>query len=130
MRTNTNPARVLQLNGDETVISCEDGRVARASNASGSLDFLYENGRLVCARDSAGREVRYAYDENRRLNRITNPDGDSMSCGYDESGLLSTMTDFCGVEFLKNTYREGRVAEQYVAGQGTANCWYTTARAT
>jgi RHS repeat-associated protein len=84
--------------------------------------------RVVLRRDAAGNEVRYTYDANGNLTRLTYPDGRAVSYSYDALDRLERVEDWAGrwvtyaYDAVGNLTHEARfdgsfVEAEYDAGQ-------------
>ena len=77
-----------------------------------SIEIEHLDGRVVVVRGSDGRRVEYEYDQGRRLVGVTTPGG-TRRYGWNDEGLVSTVTSAAGVIEVDNTYDEhGRVVLQ------------------
>ncbi|MCL1874109.1 MAG: DUF6531 domain-containing protein, partial [Clostridiales bacterium] len=107
------------LNGDKTSYSYSAGNLSSISNMAGTISFEYSGGHIVAATTSDGRRVTYGYSGD-DLTSFRNTDGDQLQYVYDGDHNLLTVRDFNGDIYLQNTYADGRVATQYLAGEGTS----------
>ena len=107
---------VLDSHGNRTEISYCGTTIQRLTLASGQyLDFSYEAGKVSKITDCAGRSVQYEYDGD-YLIAVTYPNGGTMRYQYDTRGLITSVTDQNGVNYLVNCYDEkGRVIRQDLA---------------
>ena len=79
----------LDANGNALAISWAGG----SQTIHRELDAL---DRVVLRRDAAGNEVRYTYDANGNLTRLTYPDGRAVSYTYDALDRLARVEDWAG----------------------------------
>ena len=107
---------VVDSHGNRTEISYCGTTIQRLTLASGQyLDFSYEAGKVSKITDCAGRSVQYEYDGD-LLTAVTYPNGGTMRYQYDTGGLITSVTDQNGVNYLVNCYDEkGRVIRQDLA---------------
>lgn len=104
----------------ETGVLAYDYKLTGIEDDAGrSVSFLYnDNGRLEKMTDPEGREIAYAYDDNDNLVKITDPEGNFYSFAYDDAHHLISVTNPEGGEYLTNTYDEqGRVVEHFERGE-------------
>ena len=99
------------------------GRLETAASRAGQLTFAYtpEN-RISEVTDSSGRHVKYFYDGAGDLISSENCEetDNTLNYAYDGNHCLETVADFLGTVYMANSYDSvGRVATQYVEGQGT-----------
>jgi len=114
---------ICDIAGNITVITRNGPEIISISNSSGSFSFSYSNGKINSITDITGRSVYYTYTGD-NLTSYKNPDGDTVDYTYGEHGITE-ISDFNGNTYLKNTYDElGRVATQYIAGQGLSEFSY------
>ena len=107
---------VVDSHGNRTEISYCGTTIQRLTLASGQyLDFSYEAGKVSKITDCAGRSVQYEYDGD-LLTAVTYPNGGTMRYQYDTRGLIISVTDQNGINYLVNSYDEkGRVIRQDLA---------------
>ncbi|WP_338145237.1 RHS repeat-associated core domain-containing protein [Flavonifractor plautii] len=107
---------VVDSHGNRTEISYCGTTIQRLTLASGQyLDFSYEAGKVSKITDCAGRSVQYEYDGD-LLTAVTYPNGGTMRYQYDTRGLIISVTDQNGINYLVNSYDEkGRVTRQDLA---------------
>ena len=107
---------IVDQHGNRMEISYCGATIQRLTLASGQyLDFSYEAGKVSKITDRAGRSVRYEYDGD-YLTAVTYPNGGTMRYQYDVRGLIISVTDQNGVNYLVNSYDEkGRVIRQDLA---------------
>jgi RHS repeat-associated protein len=112
-----------------TIFRDPSGRVRTLSTPGGrSLDFIYNSTTIRIDRidDPLGRQVRYSYDAQGRLETVTDPAGGITRYTYDANHRLLTITDPRGITFLNNEYDSaGRVVKQTQADGGTFTFAYT-----
>ncbi|GAA0959436.1 DUF6531 domain-containing protein [Frigoribacterium faeni] len=76
------------------------------------VEIEHADGRVVVLRGSDGRRVEYEYDEHGRLVGVTTAEG-TRRYGWNDAGLIATVTSAAGVTEVDNTYDErGRVVLQ------------------
>ncbi|MFQ5846383.1 MAG: RHS repeat-associated core domain-containing protein [Candidatus Methylomirabilales bacterium] len=81
-----------------------------------AMSFAASLLQISSVRDPLGREVRYSYDINNRLETVTDPAGGVTRYTYDGLNRLLTITDPRGITFLTNEYSaSGRVIRQVQA---------------
>ena len=107
---------VVDSHGNRMEISYCGTTIQRLTLASGQyLDFSYEAGKVSKITDCAGRSVQYEYDGD-LLTAVTYPNGGTMRYQYDTRGLIISVTDQNGINYLVNSYDEkGRVIRQDLA---------------
>ena len=107
---------IVDTHGNRTEIAYCGTTIQRVTLASGQyLDFYYEAGKVSKITDRAGRSVRYEYDGD-YLTTVTYPNGGTMRYQYDTRGLIISVTDQNGIQYLVNSYDEkGRVIRQDLA---------------
>ncbi|MEU9654245.1 FG-GAP-like repeat-containing protein [Streptomyces sp. NPDC048110] len=112
--------------GQETKYSYgESGRLTRITSPDGrTADFTYSGSLLSQISTSDGRNVSYAYKDG-HLTEVTKPGLGKVVYGYDQVGLLDSITDPRGNRLLKNTYdSEGRISRQDSALSGSVTFAY------
>lgn len=90
-------------------------------------------GRIVSIEDSKGRVVRYGYDEHGLLNTVTYPSGEVYSYTYDGTQHLLTFSVAQNAQasprlLLTNSYAGGRLAKQMLADGSVFSFRYGLAR--
>ena len=107
---------IVDLHGNRIEISYCGTTIQRLTLANGQyLDFCYEAGKVAGITDRAGRSVHYEYDGD-YLTAVTYPNGGTMRYQYNQRGLIVSVKDQNGVNYLINSYDEkGRVIRQDIA---------------
>jgi len=117
-------------NGNTLAISRDgQGRATALTEPMGrSLTVSYLGTSILVdrIRDPLGREVRYSYDAQGRLETVTDPAGGITQYTYDSQHRMLTLTDARGITFLTNEYdAQGRVIRQAQADGGIFTFDYT-----
>lgn len=95
-----------------------DGRVGRILHARGRfVDVDYAGGRVAVLRASDGRRVEFAYDGAGRLTGATTEVG-TRSYGWNEAGLIATVTSAAGVVEAANEYDDLRRVTRQISPHG------------
>lgn len=105
---------VCSKEGKKITLSYEDGRLARAYDASGrTLDYTYDDdGRLVSVTDILGRTVEMKY-EGKMLQNVVSADARVRTYAYDDAGRLESIVNNAGTMIIWNAYdNENRVILQ------------------
>lgn len=109
---------ISSLDGEQIVYAYNGDLISSVTGDAGTLTFTYSGEHVTRVTDSTGRSITLSYD-GELLTAVENPDGDSLRYTY-ENGLLERIENFRGEVYLTNDYdATGRVAEQFVTGQGT-----------
>ncbi|MFZ3482138.1 RHS repeat-associated core domain-containing protein [Sphingomonas sp. 3-13AW] len=66
--------------------------ITRAGRPPRTAAFQISTGLLLAETDETGRTTRYEYDAGRRIFKITSPEGDFVTYGYDARGNRTTTT--------------------------------------
>ena len=121
------PVEMKDIHGNVTTLGNDGSHITSIATNSGNLNLSYSGDLITALTDHAGRSVIYTYSGS-DLASVTNPDGDSMTCGYDGSHNLTYVTGFTGEEMLKNTYNgEHQVVSQTLPDLGTYTYSYDKA---
>jgi YD repeat-containing protein len=128
-------AIVDRLGNTLTITRDFHSRITRITTPNGRwMEFTTHpnSGKVLSARDNAGRQVSYAYDATTgRLWRVTDVAGGVTEYTYDNidpavSNRIVTIKDARGIVYLTNQYdANGRVALQTLADSGTWQFAYT-----
>jgi RHS repeat-associated protein len=123
--TNGKLRMVQDRNGNRLTIS-DSGLTTKITSSSGRwIELHRENftNRIVEARDQLGRSVKYQYDADGRLWKVTNPDNKVTEYTYDSTHRMLTIKDARGIVFVTNEYdiTTGRVRKQILSDETPAN---------
>ena len=112
---------ILDLNGNQTSLTHKNGLLEQVSTDCGSLFFTYnENRRITKIIDHTGRTVTYGYSGN-LLTSATHPSGAVFRYEYGNDGKLSNIINPLGITVIQNEYDENfRTVSQSFADGGAA----------
>src|SRR5699024_8894494 len=74
--------KIVDINGNETLLIYEEDKLKRVSTLSGYIDFHYKDESLDCIKDCTGRKVSFSY-ENNNLKEVKLPNNTSFKYTYD-----------------------------------------------
>lgn len=143
LRVSTNTGLAFELSSSGVVLAVDGGPGTRVTlERSGgrltglthifgrSLSVEWAGERIVAVTASDGRRVDYRYDEAGRLVAAEGPGG-VRSYGWNDEGLIATVTDGDGVVEAANTYDEHRRVTTQVSQHGrTTHFSYVTNQVT
>lgn len=85
-----------------------------------SFALNYDGDKLVSIKDPLSRAFCFEYNGD-NLIHVVNPANDKLTFSYDDSGNLTDIYDYSGVNYLSNVYSsENEVLEQNLIERGTA----------
>ncbi len=111
--------RRLASGPDEVVLEYGDGGRIQAIRGRGAVEFETDGqGRVVAARSSGGRSVRYTYGDGGRLARVEGGAGEFVAYGYDERDRLASIEREDGMRTTLAYHEDGALAS--LTGPGRA----------
>lgn len=107
---------ITDKNGNRVKIEYTGSFISQVTLASGqTLQFTYENDKLIQIRDMLGRNIRYRY-QGELLTEVTYPNDGTVTYEYTDQGFIAAITDQNNHRYVSNQYDgQGRVIRQTLA---------------